>query len=150
MSEPNASAGAGGHETRTEIRYGETDQMGYAHLAVAVSWFELGRVVLLRELGFPYRELEAQGVLLPAVRMELRYHAPGRFEDALAIQTKIAELGRSRVVFENRVWRIEREGPAARTLLVEGRVELACVDRRGQIQRLPEEVRAKMAGIMKP
>ncbi len=31
-------------ETWAEVRYGETDQMGYAHHATAVLWLEYGRV----------------------------------------------------------------------------------------------------------
>ncbi|MCZ7646733.1 MAG: acyl-CoA thioesterase [Planctomycetota bacterium] len=129
------------HETRTEVRYAETDQMGYAHHACAVAWFELGRVAWMRELGCPYRELEARGILMPVVRLDLRYVAPGRFEDNLVIGTRLLELRRARVVFENRVEREASDG--ARELLVQGAVELACVDREGRIQRLPGDVRAR-------
>ena len=129
--------GPGCNEILTEVRYGETDQMGYAHHATAVLWLEMGRVAWLRERGLSYRELEAGGVLLPVVGMTLRYHAPGRFEDSLAIQTRLSELGKSRVVFENRVLRVESAG--RRTLLVAGSVDLACVDRAGKIRRVPPE-----------
>jgi acyl-CoA thioester hydrolase len=122
-------------ETLTEVRYGETDQMGYAHHATAVLWFELGRVCWLRHHGLSYRELEAGGVLLPVVEMTLKYHTPGRFEDQLAIQTRLIELGKTRVTFENRVLRVEKT--AEKTLLISGRVELACIDPRGKIRRVP-------------
>src|SRR5437588_20152 len=87
-------------ETFTEVRYGETDQMGYAHHATAVLWFELGRVAWLRSRGLSYRQLELDGVLLPVVELNLHYHAPGRFEDALAVRTRLVELGKTRVKFE--------------------------------------------------
>jgi acyl-CoA thioester hydrolase len=121
----------------TEVRYGETDQMGYAHHAVAVLWLEYGRVTWLRKRGLSYRDLEAAGVLLPVVELKLKYHAPGRFEDQLAIRTKLVELGKARISFDTQIFRIEADD--SRTLLVSGSVELACVDRSGKIQRVPGE-----------
>lgn len=125
-------------ETHTEVRYGETDQMGFAHHSVAVLWFEMGRVSWLRNRGLSYRELEEQGVLLPVVDITMKYHTPGRFEDRLAIQTRLIALGKTRVTFANRVVRIE-PGTAAKTVLVSGTVELACIDRAGKIRRVPAE-----------
>lgn len=124
-------------ETQTEVRYGESDQMGYAHHSVAVLWFELGRVVWLRNYGMSYSELEKQGVLLPVVEMRIKYHTPGRFEEQIVIQTRLIHLGKTRVTFENRVLRLEKNG-ADRTLLVSGEVELACLDRAGRISRVPQ------------
>lgn len=129
--------GPGCNEMRSEVRYGETDQMGYAHHSTAVLWFEMGRVAWLRERGLSYRDLEISGALLPVVAMSMRYHAPGRFEDPLIIQTSLVELGKTRITFENRVLRGEPSNK--RTLLVAGNVELACIDRTGRIRRVPSE-----------
>ncbi len=123
-------------ESLTEVRYGETDQMGYAHHATAVLWFELGRVCWLRRHGLSYRDLEENGVLLPVFEMWMRYYTPGRFEDQIAIQTRLIELGKTRVTFENRVLRVEKTG-VEKTLLISGRVDLACVDKQGKIRRVP-------------
>src|SRR5438128_1549701 len=98
-SPPTPAHDDGHDETRTEVRYGETDQMGYAHHATAVLWFEYGRVHWLRKRGLSYRDLEASGVLLPVVGLNIRYHAPGRFEDQLVIQTRLIDLGKIRVIF---------------------------------------------------
>ncbi|GMV79343.1 MAG: thioesterase [Planctomycetota bacterium] len=136
------------HETRTEVRYAETDQMGYAHHSVAVSWFELGRVTWMRDIGCPYRDIERRGVLMPVVKLELTYHAPARFEDQLGIRTRLLELRRATVIFENRIERIEPEG--RRTLLVVGRVELACVDAAGKVQRMPKDLQAAFEPYLPP
>ena len=74
MNPSDQQADDGFDETRTEVRYGETDQMGYAHHATAVLWLEYGRVHWLRRRGLKYRDLEASGVLLPVVNMNIRYH----------------------------------------------------------------------------
>src|SRR5437762_7643323 len=124
-------------EAWTEVRYGETDQMGYAHHATAVLWLEYGRVHWLRKRGLSYRDLEAAGILLPVVSMALKYHAPGRFEDQLVICTRLVDLGKSRVFFESHIYRAEPGG--GRTLLVSASVELVCVNKTGRIQRVPAE-----------
>ena len=139
-------------ETYTEVRYAETDQMGYAHHSTAVLWFEMGRIFWLRKHGLSYRKLESNGFLLPVVNLSIRYHAPARFEDSLVIEARLLELGKTRLTFENRVLRVETgsgDSAALRTLLVSGTVELACLDRNGRIQRIPPEIDAvwkKIAG----
>jgi acyl-CoA thioester hydrolase len=131
--------------THTEVRYAETDQMGYAHHGTAAVWFELGRTNWLRQIGYPYRRLEAEGLLMPVVRLSIRYCAPGRYEDQILIQSRLTEAGRVRVLFENRAFRVEGPPPGARVLLAEGQVELACVDRSGRPQRLSRELREVLA-----
>ena len=139
---PNANASPNSvHEMRVEVRYAETDQMGYAHHATAAVWFELGRVGWLRDMGLCYRKLEEDGVLLPVVRLDVRYLAPARFEDLVVIQSRVIEVTRVRVVFANRVL---REEYGQRTVLAEGEVELACVNRKGRPQRLPHDVQVAL------
>ena len=53
--------------TEVRVRYAETDQMGVVYYANYLVWFEVGRVELLRALGFSYRQLEAGA----------RLHSPG-------------------------------------------------------------------------
>jgi acyl-CoA thioester hydrolase len=125
------------HEMCAEVRYAESDQMGFAHHSTAAVWFELGRVGWLRDAGLSYRKLEEDGVLLPVVRLDIRYVAPARFEDVVVIQSRVIEVTRVRVIFANRVL---RETHGQRTVLAEGEVELACVNRQGRPQRLPQDV----------
>ena len=46
------------HEIQIRIRYGETDQMGFAHHSNYLKYFELSRLEWLLALGVSYRELE--------------------------------------------------------------------------------------------
>ena len=46
-------------------RYAETDRMGVIYHANYLTWFEIGRTEMIRELGYPYRKIEEQGLLLP-------------------------------------------------------------------------------------
>ena len=47
------------------VRYAETDQMGYCYYGNYAQYYEVARVEGLRKLGIIYKDLEAQGYLLP-------------------------------------------------------------------------------------
>ena len=54
------------HGFSFRVRYGDTDQMGWAYYATHLRWFEIGRAEMLRSLGRSYRSLEDEnGVRLP-------------------------------------------------------------------------------------
>ena len=55
------------HRHRFRVRYGETDQMGVVHHSAYVLYVEEGRTMMMRDLGLPYSELEASGVVLENV-----------------------------------------------------------------------------------
>lgn len=78
-------------ESRTRVRYKETDQMAIAHHANYVVWFEIGRTDLCREAGFPYREIEERGLILVVTEIVCRYRAPYHYDDEVLIRTTVSE-----------------------------------------------------------
>lgn len=128
--------------TTVRVRYGETDQMGRAHHAAFVAWFELGRTEMMRKNDLSYAGLEARGVLLPVVRLDIEYLDAASYEELLAIHTRLAEVRSRRVRFEYRV-----EGDDGRRI-AEGRTVLVSVDREGRPRRLPAEVRDALAALV--
>ena len=56
-------------DTTVRVRYGETDQMGYVYYGDYAQFLEVGRVEALRSLGFPYRRLEEEGVMLSLIHI---------------------------------------------------------------------------------
>jgi acyl-CoA thioester hydrolase len=95
------------------VRYQETDQMGVAHHANYVSWFEAGRTEWLRNTSLAYSKLEGLGLLLPVVDLDIHYQTPARYDDCLAIYTAIKDLSRARLQFE---YEIRRIGDAQSTI----------------------------------
>jgi acyl-CoA thioester hydrolase len=67
------SADAVIHDAMVRVRYAETDQMGVVYHSNFFIWFEIGRVELLRTLGFSYRQMESDGYHLPVVEVRCRY-----------------------------------------------------------------------------
>jgi acyl-CoA thioester hydrolase len=84
-------------ESRLRVRYKETDQMGIAHHANYVVWFEIGRTDLCRATGFPYSEIERRGYILVVSEVQCRYRIPYRYDDEVVIRTHVAEMG-SRII----------------------------------------------------
>ena len=58
-------------EARIRVRYAETDQMGVVYHSNHFIWFEVGRVELLRQLGFSYRDMEGKDNRFIAVAVSL-------------------------------------------------------------------------------
>ena len=79
--------------------------MGFAYYANYLRWFEIGRAEMLRSLGTSYREVEAQGIWLPVLEAWCRYLEPARYDDALAVETGVAEFARASVRFGYRIRR---------------------------------------------
>jgi len=137
------SLGAGAwSEHRLQVRYGETDQMGVVYHANYLVYFEEGRTRLMESLGLPYAELERRGFGLVVRKASLRYRAPARYAEHLAVRTRIERVGGASVSFEYQVLRAD---DGAR--LVEGSTELACVDLRAPerpVCMLPDELRSRV------
>ncbi len=86
-------------ETRIRVRYSETDQMGYVYYGNYPAYYEVGRAEAMRELGMTYREMEAQGVMMPIASMQLKYIRPAFYDDLLTVRTTVKELPVSRMHF---------------------------------------------------
>jgi acyl-CoA thioester hydrolase len=96
--------GGDGHravnETRVRVRYAETDQMGIVYHANHFIWFEIGRVELLRQLGFSYREMESKDqCYIAVVDARCRYRAPARYDDEILVRTHLKNVKESVIHF---------------------------------------------------
>lgn len=80
-------------DARVRVRYKETDQMGIAHHANYLAWFEIGRTDLCRAVGTSYREIEEGGLLLVVTEIGCRYRIPFRYDDEVLIRTGVELAG---------------------------------------------------------
>jgi acyl-CoA thioester hydrolase len=135
------------HVVRLRARYGETDQMGVIYHANYIVYFEIGRTELMRSHGIRYADMERAGLFLAVVDVGARYLVSARYDDLLAVRTRIADCTNVRVRFEYRVLRVDEPGEAE-TLLSEGHTTLACIDRSGKPRRLPENEREAFARLL--
>ena len=123
-------------ETTIRVRYAETDRMGLLHHANYLVYFEQARTELLRSMGLTYRNIEDQGVLLVLTKVEVRYKRPAHYDDLLMIRTFVVRTTSVRI---DHRYEILRDG----VLIAEGSSTLACVDRDGRPQALPDALRSR-------
>lgn len=87
-------------ETRVRVRYAETDQMGVVYHSNHFIWFEIGRVEMLRQLGFTYRDMERQdGCFIAVADARCRYKAPALYDDEIIVRTHLKHVRESVVQF---------------------------------------------------
>lgn len=111
-------------ETKLRVRYGETDQMGYAYYGIYAQYYEVGRVEAMRLLGFSYKEVESRGILLPVVEFIIYYKKPAYYDDEITIITHLKEKPAGvRIPFEYECYNSKNE------LLNTGKVTLVCIDK---------------------
>jgi acyl-CoA thioester hydrolase len=120
-------------KTEVCIRYAETDQMGYVYYGNYAQFFEIGRVEALRALGYTYRFMEENGVMMPVAHMDIDYHKPAKYDDLIQISTFIKSMPTVKMVFEHEIHN------EAGLLLATGKTILVFVDMTNQkITRSPE------------
>ena len=122
------------HDLEIRVRYQETDAMGVLHHANYLTYFEMGRTELLRAAGFTYKQIEADGLYMVIVRVECRYRRPARYDDLLRLRTTTKRATAARIDHEYQLYRGDE-------LLAEAETTLACVDRQGALQRVPDWLR---------
>jgi acyl-CoA thioester hydrolase len=88
------------NEIQIRVRYAETDKMGYVYYGNYATYFEVARVEMLRSLGFSYKKLEEEGVMLPVLDFSIKYFKPAFYDELLTIKTTINETPGVRIRFE--------------------------------------------------
>jgi len=128
------------NEVRLRVRYAETDRMGVVYHANYFVWFEIGRVELMRQLGFSYLEMEENdGCGIAVIDARCRYKAPARYDDELMVRTHIELLRESIVKFGYELRRV-----ADGELLAEGDTTHIVVDREMKRRTMPEKYAAAL------
>lgn len=126
--------------TSIRVRYAETDQMGVVYYANYFVWFEVGRVELLRQLGFEYKQMElADDCHIAVVDASCRYKSPARYDDQLIVETRVLALRRSVLKFGYRILRYDDGEHAAPRVLAEGETVHVVVNRQIVKTALPRK-----------
>ncbi len=110
-------------ETKIRVRYGETDRMGYVYYGNYAEYYEVGRVEALRKLGFSYKEMEDQGILLPVLEFSINYKKPAFYDDEITVKTSIKEMPGIKITFHYECFNANNE------LLNSGKVTLVFVNK---------------------
>jgi acyl-CoA thioester hydrolase len=142
----STKAGPVVNETRLRVRYAETDQMGVVYHSNHFIWFEVGRVELLRQLGFSYKDMEGvDDCFIAVVDARCRYKAPVHYDDEVVVRTYLKHV-RAKVIHFG--YELLRAG--TRQVLAEGETMHVVANARMETRALPEKYmqvfRAAVAG----
>ena len=114
-------------------RYAETDQGGVVHHSVYPVWFEMGRTELLRVNNVAYRTLEEEGIFFVITELYIKYRKPARYDEKLQLETSCLSVNASKVEHTYKLTRY-----CDGVILAEGSSTLACVNIKGNVQRIPK------------
>jgi len=120
------------------VYYEDTDFTGVVYHANYLKYFERAREHLLGvdDLVALYRD---HGVSFVVYKAELTFKEGAVHGDRLEIRTRVHAESEYRLIFEQSAWRVD--GAKA---LVDGKVQLVCVDGEHKLVRLPESVMAAL------
>jgi len=126
-------------ETTFHVRYAETDAMGIVHHSIYIVWFEEGRSHYLRARGADYARLEEDGYFFAISELQARYIASARYGQQVTVRTQLESLRSRSLTLTYEVLEAE-----SKELLVTGRTKLICVDRGGDVVRIPKAWRQSL------
>jgi len=134
----------GWHETKIRVRYKDTDRLGVVYYGNYLTFFEVGRAEFMRDLGFPYSELEADGYSLVVTEAHAKYHGNVGYDAMVTVKTAISEIRGARMRFDYEV--LADNGK----LLVSGYTVHGCINAKSKPSRIPPAVKATIEEKLGP
>lgn len=129
------------HELPIRVRYSETDQMGIVHHSSYLIYLEEGRTALMRDLGFPYDEVERRGLGMAVRRVDVRYRVAARYGDVLVVRTRVERFRGASILYG---YELVRESDSE--VLATGSAEVACLALREGFRPtpIPDDIRSAL------
>ena len=132
------------NETCIRVRYAETDQMGVVYHSNHFIWFEVGRVELLRQLGFSYKNMETEDdCFIAVVDAHCRYKAPVHYDDEVIVRTYLKQVREKVIHFGYELVRAQD-----RKLLAEGETTHIVASSQMKPRKLPEKYMTVFRAVM--
>lgn len=91
-------------ETKVEVRYQETDQMGVVYHGNYLVWFEIGRTKYVESLGLKYTELEGLGYYSPVIDINIHYKKPLTYGQTATIKTSLKSYNGIRTIYAYEIY----------------------------------------------
>jgi acyl-CoA thioester hydrolase len=93
-------------ETRFNVRYAETDQMGIVHHSNYAVWFEIGRTDFFIKAGCSYSDFETNGIMLPLYELSCQFKSPAKYGDEVSVVTSLEKISPVRLIFSYEVYSV--------------------------------------------
>lgn len=118
------------------VYYSDTDAYGVVWHGSYLRWMEMGRINLCEQVGYSLSKLFDADITLPVVEINVKYKSPAKLEDELTIVTKLKEISRLSITFEQKIINAKTEKTN-----IEATVKVVAVHNDGSLYRmLPEQI----------
>lgn len=128
------------HEVQIRVRYADTDQMGYVYYGNYAAYYEVARVEAFRALGFAYKQMEEEGVMMPVLDLKSEFLKPAIYDDLLTVRVCVPEKPRARIRYEYEVFN------EAGVLLNRAETTLVFIDMKSGRPTRPPKIIAELFG----
>ncbi|HRN73218.1 MAG TPA: thioesterase family protein [Ginsengibacter sp.] len=127
-------------ETQVRVHYALTDQMGVVYHSRYAEFMEIGRVESLRQLGFTYKDMETEGIIMPVTELQIRFLRPARYDDVVTIATTLREIPHNhKITFYTEIFNEKKE------LLITGHASLYFMNRNSMTRmNIPKAIADKL------
>ena len=113
--------------------------MGVVYHANYAVYFEVGRTEWLRQFGLSYSRMEAEGIMLPVISLNINYKNSARYDDVLKVKTTLKKMPTASIEFEYEL--VNQKGD----LLATGQTTLAFINlERNRPTRCPKYLLDKL------
>ncbi|MEO7300739.1 MAG: thioesterase family protein [Verrucomicrobiota bacterium] len=116
------------------VTYAECTMGNHIYYSRYLDLLEAARGEFFRKLGSPFLQLQNEDTIFPVIESHLRYKAPARYDDLLAIEIWLAKLHGVRMNFAYRVLNQNH------LLLLEGETFHVCTGLNEKPKRPPEKL----------
>ena len=88
------------HRTVHRTLYADTDRSQVVYHSNYLRYFEFGRASLMRDVAYPYREIEESGYVYPIIDLGITFYQSLYYDDLMYIHTRPVHLERVRLQFD--------------------------------------------------
>tara|TARA_B100001142_G_C13838873_1_gene463483 strand:- start:15 stop:407 length:393 start_codon:yes stop_codon:yes gene_type:complete len=117
-----------------KVYYEDTDASGRVYHANYLKFFERGRTDLIYQTKYTHDILLNKfNIIFVVKECSVKFIKPALFEDTIKVNTKIDELTRVKIKFNQKIYR-------GNDLLAEAQILVLPVSKSGKISKLPNEI----------
>ncbi len=96
----NKTDGRVWHWCQYRTPYVDTDRSKVVYHANYLHYYDFGRTSLMRDVAYPYLEIEKSGYLYPIIEIGVKYYTSLKYDDLMWIYTRPGLLERVRLQFD--------------------------------------------------
>ena len=121
-----------------KVYYEDTDATGRVYHSNYLKYLERGRSEFLYKLGYNHKNLlQSLNFYFVVKHVDIDFKLPAYFEDILDVKTKINEITKVKIIFNQSIFR-------EKDLLIDSKILIIPVNDKGKIVKMPVEMLEKL------